>query len=134
MITLLKKGDRHVWEELDDYRPITLLNTELKILARVLASRLQLFISDLIGPVQKYAVKGKSIQDNLPLICEILDGLKDHTKAFMINLDQSKVFDRADHRMLASVLEIAGIKPEFLRWISMMYDNPQAVVQVNGKC
>ena len=35
VITLLKKGGRHVWEGLDDYRPITLLNTELKTLARV---------------------------------------------------------------------------------------------------
>ena len=47
VIILLKKGGRHVWEDLDDYRPI---NTELKILARVLANRLQLVISDLIGP------------------------------------------------------------------------------------
>ena len=30
VITLLKKGGKHVWEGLDDYRPITLLNTELK--------------------------------------------------------------------------------------------------------
>ena len=50
VITLLKKGGRHVWEGLDDYRPITLLNTELKILVRVLANRLQIVISDLIGP------------------------------------------------------------------------------------
>ena len=50
VITLLKKGGKHVGEGLDDYRPITLLNTELKILARVLANRLQLVISDLIGP------------------------------------------------------------------------------------
>ena len=28
VITLLKKSGRHVWEGLDDYRPITLLNTE----------------------------------------------------------------------------------------------------------
>ena len=35
VITLLKKEGRHVRGELDDYRPITLLNTELKILARV---------------------------------------------------------------------------------------------------
>ena len=50
VISLLKKGGRRVWEGLDDYRPITQLNTELKILARVLANRLQLVISDLIGP------------------------------------------------------------------------------------
>ena len=133
VITLLKKGGRHVWEGLDDYRPITLLNTELKILARVLANRLQLVISDLIGPEQTFAVKGRSIQDNLHLIRKVLEGIKDDTEAALISLDQSKAFDRVDHRFLASVLETAGFKPEFRRWISMMYHNPQAVVQVNGR-
>ena len=129
VITLLKKGGRHVWEGLDDYRPITLLNTELKIWARVLANRLQLVISDLIGPEQTYAVKVRSIQDKLHLIREILEGLKDGTEAALINLDYSKVFDRTEQRFLASVLDTAGFKPEFCRWTSMMYHNPQAVVQ-----
>ena len=80
VITLLKKGGRRVWEDLDDYRPITLLNTELKILAWVLANRLQLVISDLIGPEYNYAVKERSIQDNLHLVGEVLEGLKDDTK------------------------------------------------------
>ena len=57
LIALLKKGGMHVWERLDDYRPITLLNTELKILARVLANRLHVVISDLIGPEQTFTVK-----------------------------------------------------------------------------
>ena len=61
--------------ELDNYRPITLLNTELKILAWVLANRLQLVISDLIGPEQNYPVKGRSIQDNFHLVCQILEGI-----------------------------------------------------------
>ena len=133
VITLLKKGGRHVWEGLDDYRPITLLNTELKILARVLANRLQLVISDLIGPEQTFAVKGRSIQDNLHLIREVLEGIKDDTESALISLDQSKAFDRVDHRFLASVLETAGFEPEFRRWISMMYHNPQAVVQGERK-
>ena len=128
VITLLKKGGRHVWEGLDDYRPITLLKTELKILTRVLANRLQLVISDLIGSEQTYAVKGRSIQDNLHLIREVLEGIEDGTEAALISLDQSKAFDRVDHRFW----ETAGFKPEFRRWISMMYHNPQPVVQVNG--
>ena len=115
MITLLKKGGRHVWEGLDDYRPITLLNTELKILARVLANRLQLVISDLIGPEQTFAVKGRSIQDNLHLILEVLEGIKDDTESALLSLDQSKAFDRVDHRFLASVLETAGFNLEFRR-------------------
>ena len=125
VITLLKKGGWHVWEGLDDYKPITLLNTELKILARVLANRLQLVISDLIGPEQTFAMKGRSIQDNLHLIREVLEGIEDDTEAVLISLDQSKAFDRVDHRFLATVLETAGFEPEFRRWISMMYLNPQ---------
>ena len=31
-------------------------------------------------------------------------------------------------------METAGFKPEFRKWISMLYHNPQAMVQVNGKC
>ena len=134
VITLLEKEGRHVQGELDDYRPITLLNTELKILDRVLANRLQLVISDLIGPEQNNAVKGRLIRENLHLVRQIIEGIKDDTKAALIYLDQSKAFDRVDHRFLAAVLETAGFKQEFHRWISILYHNPQAVVQVNGRC
>ena len=134
VIILLKKGDRHVWEELDDYRPITQLNTESKILARVLANGLQLVINDLIIPDQNYAVKEWAIEDNLHLVREILEGLEDGTEATLINLDQSKAFDRVGHRFLATVLETAGFQPKFRKWIRMMYHNPQAEVQVKGRC
>ena len=133
VIILLKKEGRHVRGELDDYRPITLLNTELMILARVLANRLQLVISDLIGPERNYGVKGRSNRDNLHLVRQILEAIEDDTEAALINLDQSKTFDRVDHRFLAVVLETAGFKPEFRKWISMLYHNPQAVAQVNGR-
>ena len=107
-----------------------MLNTKLKILARVLANRLQLVISDLIGPVQTYAVKGNPIQNNLHLVREVLEEIEDGTEAALINLDQSKAFDMVDHRFLASVFLF---KPESRRWISMMYHNPRAVVQMNRR-
>ena len=105
-----------------------MLNTELKILAWVLANRLQLVISDLISPEQIHAVKGRSIQDNLHWIHKVLEGIEDSTEAALISLDQSKAFDRIDHRFLATVLETAGFQPEFRRWIRMMYHNLQMVV------
>ena len=120
VITLLKKVAGMSGRVLDDYRPITLLNTELKILARVLANRLQLVISDLIGPEQTIAVKRRSIQDNLHLIREVLEGIKDDTEAALIS-------------PRPSIGLTIRFKPEFRRWISMMYHNPQAVVQVNGR-
>ena len=133
VITLPKKGDRLVWDGLDDYRPITLLNTELKILTRVLANHLQVVISDLISAEETFGVKGRSIQDNLHLIHGVVEEIKDGTEAALSTLDQSKVFDRVDHQFLSTVLETTGFQPEFRRWIGMMYHNPQAVVQVNRR-
>ena len=51
----------------------------------------------------------------------------------LINSDQPKAFGRVDHRFLGTVLETAEFEPEFRKWIRIMYHNPQAVVQVNGK-
>ena len=70
--------------------------------------------------------EGKIYQDNLLLVREILEEIEDSTKDAPINLDQSKAFDRVDHRFLATVFETAGFIPEFYKWISMMYLNPQA--------
>ena len=83
MITLLKKGGRQFLEKLDNYRPITLLNIELKIL--VLVNWLQLVVSDLIGPVQNYAMKGSSVQDNLHFIWGILEEIEDDAEDALIS-------------------------------------------------
>ena len=52
------------------------------------------------------------IQDNLHLIHEVLEGIKDGMEAAQISLGQSKTFSRVDHQFLATVLETAGFKPE----------------------
>ena len=133
VITLLKKGDTDGGEELDDYRPITLLNTELKIMAKILSNRLRVVIEDLVGPDQNYAVKERSIQNNLHTIRTVLEGIEDDTEAALIHLDQAKAFDRVDHQFLATVLETAGFEPGFRKWIGLLYQTPKAVVQVNGR-
>ena len=76
-------------------------------------------------------MKGRLIQNNLHLACEVPEELKDDPKAALINLDQAKAFDRVDHQFLATVLDTTRFKPGFHEWISMMYHNPQAEVQEN---
>lgn len=104
-------------------------------MASILTNWLQVVIGDLVEPEQKYAVKGRSIQNNLQLTCTILERWrKDDMEAMLINLDQSRAFDRVDHRFLPSALETAGFKPDFHKWISVMYCTQTSVVQVNQKC
>lgn len=62
----------------------------------------------------------------------IIEGLKADKRSALINLVQSKAFDRVDHRYLAAVLQAVGFAPDFCRWISFLYCSPSAVVQVNG--
>ena len=70
----------------------------------------------------------RSIQDNLHLVHEVLEGLEDSMKAVLINLEQSKAFDRVNHWFLVTVLETAEFQPDFHKWISLLYHNPQAVM------
>ena len=62
---LLRKN-KH--DGISNFRPLTMLNIDLKILAKILADRLQTVLPSLICPEQSYAVKGKTIQDSLHLV------------------------------------------------------------------
>lgn len=56
------------WDDIGNYRPLTVLNTEVKILAKVIADRQQAVHSSLIGHEQICAMKGKTIQEKSHLV------------------------------------------------------------------
>lgn len=87
VITLLRENNQD-GDWVENFRLIILLSTDLKILARVLTSRLQIVADKLIGPEQTCAVKGRTIQDNLHLLCTILNEVDDGTGTPLVNLDQ----------------------------------------------
>ena len=102
-------------------------------MARVLANSYQLVIRDMIGPEQNYYVKGRLAHDNFHLVHYVLEELEDGTEVTLFNFDQSKSFDRIDHRILATVLETARFKLDFRKWISMIYHNPEVMAPVNRR-
>ena len=57
-----KGGDR---TQAAQYRPITLLNTDYRLLAAVLGSRLGPHLPDVIDPVQTAFLRGRSIGKNI---------------------------------------------------------------------
>ena len=74
ILTLIfKKGDRKL---LDNWRPISLLNTDYKIIARVLSQRLQKVIHKIISLDQTGYIKGRSASDNLRLVQDVMDFCK----------------------------------------------------------
>ncbi len=75
-------------------------------------------------------MKGRTIQDSLHLVRTIVE--KVDGNAALINLDQSKAFDRVDHAFLEAVLSSAGFGVDFRTWIRLLYASPGVVVEVNG--
>ena len=49
----------------------------------------------------------------------------------LINLDQSKAFDRVDYGFLEAVLFAAGFRLHFRTWICLLYASPGVMVEVN---
>ncbi|KAK3541356.1 hypothetical protein QTP86_023072 [Hemibagrus guttatus] len=131
ILTLLpKKGDL---THLKNWRPVSLLCTDCKLLSKALASRLTKVMERLIHQDQTYCVPDRSIFDNVYLIRDILDvsrllGLK----TGLIFLDQEKAFDRVEHEYLWKVLEAFGSNPGFVAMIRVLYCEIESVLKVNG--
>ena len=131
LITLLfKKGDR-----LDpkNWRPISLLNTDYKILARVLAGRTLGVLHHVINPDQSCGVRGRYTGENIVLLNSIFQYcLEAAVPGALLSLDQEKAFDRVDHSFLFSVLSHVGFGPSYISWVKLLYSGISSVVCVNG--
>ena len=70
IITLIfKKRDRSL---LENWRPITLLTTDYKILTKALANRLQRVLPSIIHTDQTASVRGRTINDNTRLLHDVI--------------------------------------------------------------
>ena len=131
VITLLfKKHDR---SKLKNWRPITLLTTDYKILTKALANRLKNVIADIIHTDQTASIRGRTINDNASLIRDALLYANEVNESLaMITIDQLKTFDRVDHNFLFKALEKFGFGPQLIKWIKLLYTCVSSCVKVNG--
>ncbi|KAI3364562.1 hypothetical protein L3Q82_011348, partial [Scortum barcoo] len=90
VITLLpKKGDL---QELKNWRPVSLLCTDYKILSKVLACRLREVMASVIHIDQTYCVPGRLISDNVTLIRDVLEVSSSlAVDTGLISIDQEKL-------------------------------------------
>ena len=72
VITLIQKKDRDA-RFIKNWRPISLLNVDLKIASKAIAYRLRKIIPDLIHPDQTAYVKGRYIGESVRVIEDILE-------------------------------------------------------------
>ena len=133
IITLLfKKNDHRL---LKNWRPVSLMNIDYKIMSKILANRLKVYMHKIVPDNQKCGVPGRMMEDiiqTIDIITDFYDGKNDEGGA-IICIDQEKAFDRVSHKFLFQILEKIGIEGSFLNIIKSMYSNATCQVNVNGK-
>ena len=72
MITLLEKKDKDR-RFIKNWRPISLINVDVKIASKAIARRLESILPELIHPIQNGFIKGRSILDAARTIDDILE-------------------------------------------------------------
>ena len=125
-----QKGDKR---DLKNYRPISLLQVDYKILARVMANRFKNVLCKIISICQTCCINGRDIADNIVNLRDIIDMLEDENmEGYIIKCDQEKAFDRISHSYMIEVLKKFGFGERFIRWIKIFYTDIQSSVKCNG--
>ena len=95
MITLLHQGgDR---DNIRNMQPITLLNTDYKIISKLLANRTKLVLRKLIHSDQKGFVEGTNIGESNRMIDDIINYVdEEDQEGIIVFVYQEKTYDRVE--------------------------------------
>ena len=114
LICLIHKGgDRSVTA---NYRPITLLNTSYRIMAKVMADRLNPCLAEIIGREQTAYIRGRHISDTIMLLQCLprLLQLTGREGALAVFCDFAKAYDTIDRNFLFATMHMLGLGQGFI--------------------
>lgn len=125
IISLLPKKDKDSLY-LKNWRPITLLNVDYKILAKAVANRFKRCLDDIIASDQTGFMKGRNIASNTRKLLDIAAFADQNSlEAVIFRADFEKCFDKLEVKFLPKVLEYFNFGPLFTRWVCLLFTNMQ---------
>lgn len=130
-ITLIPEGDENL-SDLKNWRPISLLNIDYKILSKALAKRMEQYLPKLIHSDQTGFVNGRYIGQNIRLLSDIMDFLDSKKcQGIFQFVDFEKAFDTLEWSFISKTLEAFNFGNNFKKWFNVLYNSVQSSV-VNG--
>ena len=133
VIKLIEKKDRDK-RFIKNWRPISLLNVDVKLISKVLASRLKSVISSIVNENQVAYVNNRFISESGRLISDVLEITNSlDIEGILMTVDIEKAFDSINHSFLMCVLKKFGFGNDFRKWIQILMKNPESCVINGGK-
>lgn len=134
-IKILPKQGRDL-TDMGSYRPISLINQDLKLVSKIMANRLAVLLPILIGPSQVGFVKGRAAVTNIRKVLGVMDAVKAHAlpsdTSALVSLDAEKAFDNIRWQWLNEVLDKVNLTGNFRCFLDSLYFNPSAAVYTPG--
>ena len=129
VIKVLPKMDSP--QSVDDYRSISLINSDAKIFAHILAERAKQMFHNVIQKHQHAYLSGRQINLALSKISKSAGSLRAHDNV-LININFTKAFDTIDRSFRFLLLEKLKVPGVFLNCVKALYRRTPSYVEFNG--
>jgi exonuclease III len=127
---IFKKKDKY---SVENYRPITVLNSEYKIFTKALSIRLSKIVGSIIHEDQAGFIKGRSIFNQVKLVKTIIPfAERAGVCGALVALDQEKAYDKVAHDYMWAVLGRFDFPEHFIKTIRALYTGAQTLAIING--
>ena len=117
---------------ISNWRPISLLNFDRKLISKTLAARLKKVLPFLIDPGQTAYVNGRFLGESGKLIADIIETCDlEELEGYLVATNFEKAFDSLNHNFLITALEHYGFGNDFIDWIKILLKKQESYV-ING--
>ena len=114
-------------------RPITLLNSDYKIIEKAIANKMIPALDTIIHSDQRGFMKNRRISVNIRKMLDIIHQVdKEDMEAVVLSLDFVKCFDKCSFDILHGSLEFFGFGTIVKEWTIILYNDYSVKVQNNG--
>ena len=119
LVLIHKDGELNL---LKNWRPISLICTDVKIVAKILARRLK-GVMDKIVSKSQFCVQNRTIIDSTVNIRDIIYNSNElNLTGAVINLDWEKAFDRVNWSLMYKTMYKLGFPMKTVNWIKSLYN------------
>ena len=129
LVPIPKKGDL---TQCDNWRGISLLDCVGKVFAKVIQTRLQKVVEDVLPDSQCGFRAGRGCSDMIFCARQLMEKAREHNTKLYLFVDLRKAYDSVPRQTLWAVLRKYGIPPPLVNIIQSLHDGMKAEVTVNG--